>query len=64
MGLVCQAVLWQSKSLFDAQDTESSSVDAKSVLKMRDSVMESLIDVATSKLDAGIRLQVFISLTS
>jgi hypothetical protein len=60
--MAAQAILWKSLALFDAQDSENSSISAEDVVVARDSVIESLIAVASSKLDIEIRLQVLILL--
>ena len=45
-------------TLFEAQDSDNSSISTEDVIVARDSVIESLIAVASSKLDIDIRLQV------
>lgn len=54
-----QGVLWRTKELFDAQDNELSKISPKSVVELRDFILECLIEVSTSNLPGPIRLQVF-----
>ena len=59
VSLACQAVLWSAKQLFHAQDSDDSSVDASSVVKMRDFIIECLIEIVAENTHIAIRLQVF-----
>ena len=56
--MATQALAWKSQALFAAQDSDNSSISTGDVIETRDSVIESLIAVASSKLDIEIRLQV------
>ena len=56
--MASQALSWKSQALFEAQDSDNSSISTADVIATRDSVMESLIAVASSKLDFETRLQV------
>jgi hypothetical protein len=56
--MAAQALAWKSRALFEAQDSENSSIRTGDVIETRDAVIESLIAVASSNLDLEIRLQV------
>jgi hypothetical protein len=56
--MAAQAIFWRSLTLFEAQDSDNSSISTEDVIEARDSVIECLIAVASSKLDIDIRLQV------
>lgn len=56
--MAAQALAWKSSALFKAQDSDSSSNSIGDVIETRDAFIESLIAVASSKLDFEIRLQV------
>jgi hypothetical protein len=56
--MAAQALTWKSQALFEAQDSDNSSISTGAVIETRDAVIESLVAVASSKLDIEIRLQV------
>ena len=58
--LASQAVLWRSKELFESQDKENKSISPKAVVELRDFVLESLVEVSSSGLASGVRLQVLL----